>query len=263
VPRFAAFRLACLLLAASAGAAHGEVLRYAGYIAGLKVIEIAAVLRLDDASYRLETRSRTLGVADIFSHSDFHLLAQGNWRGDAPQPVSYSSQGVWHSRQSDVLIDYATGAPEVTRLLPTTEEYPREKVPTALQATGMDGLSVAAGMLRRVAQGNQCAGIRNIFDGRRFSRLAALDGAGEVLEPESRSMFSGPTLRCEIETVLVAGLPLDPDRAEDARRPNHIAIWFARATASRQIVPVKISAEMRLFGHMTLYLSAVEPGDAL
>ena len=260
--RFAALRLACLLLVASAGEGRGEVLRYTGYIAGLKVIEIAASLRIDDASYRLETHSTTVGIADVFSHSDFRLAAEGNWRGETALPSNYRSQGVWHSRESDVIIDYPSGTPEVTRLLPETDEFPREKVPAELRATGMDGLSVMATLLRRVERDNRCAGIRNIFDGRRFSRLAALDGAGEVLGPESRSIYSGPTLTCEVETVLVAGLPLDPDRAEDARRPTHIALWFARATPSHLMVPVKISAEMRLFGHMTLYLSGVEAGDA-
>lgn len=260
--RFAALRLACLLLVASAGEGRGEVLRYTGYIAGLKVMEIAASFDLSDAGYRVLTRTRTLGFADLFSHSDHHIEAYGDWRGDAPLPHRYHSLGVWHSEPNDVLIDYPAGAPVVMKLIPEVEGTPREKVPEALQATGADGLSVLAAVLRGVNRRDQCAGTLNLFDGRRFSRIAAQDGAADVLEKESRSIFVGGTTTCEVEITPLAGLPINAGPDDSARRPTHAEVWFARATPSHLVVPVKISAEMRLFGHMTLYLSGVEAGDA-
>ena len=261
MPRFASAGLACLLLAASVGAGHGEVLRYTGYIAGLKMMEIDASFELTDDGYQVKTHSTTLGLADLFTHSDHHVEADGSWRGETAMPRRYHSKGIWHSEPNDVLIDYPAGTPVVVRLIPQIDGTPREPVPEALAATGEDGLSVLAAILRGVDRREQCAGTLNLFDGRHFSRIAAHDGAAAVLDKESRSIFAGGTTTCEVEITPLAGLPLDAGPDDAVRRPTHVEVWFARATSSHVMVPVKLSAEMRLFGHMTLYLSGVEAGN--
>jgi hypothetical protein len=261
VPRFVAIPLACLLLAVSAGRGHGEVLRYIGYIAGLRMLEIDATFELSDTGYKVETHSTTLGLADLFSHSDHLVEADGGWQGGTALPREYHSLGLWHGEPNDVRIDYPNGMPEVVRLIPKVEGEPLDPVPPALQATGQDGLTVLATVLRDLDRNRSCAGTHNMFDGRHFSRIVAQDGAPAVLGPESRSIFVGPAESCQVEIVPLAGIPVDAGPDDSARKPTHVSAWFARATQSHLMVPVLISAELRLFGHMTLYLSGEGPGE--
>src|SRR5690242_8205057 len=82
---------ACLagLLALTPAAAGAETLlaHYVVRAAGLRVMDVEALLDLDGPRYRIRTRIRTTGLAGVFSRGDQVTSTEGAWRGTEPVPA--------------------------------------------------------------------------------------------------------------------------------------------------------------------------------
>ena len=245
----------CMLLASGVVRAQSVLnLHYNGYVAGLRSTELQARLALGAREYAIDLSSRLVGpVGLIFdTHSSQH--GEGRWVGQGVAPLAYHSSAVVRGAAREIEIAYPQGAPELRRLIPP-QDMPREPVPEALQRQGIDGLSALAMLLREVGAEANCQGSATIFDGRRVSRVSVEGGAVEMLKPSSRSSYSGPARRCEIEYTILAGLPRDMPPDDKARRPNHATAWIAPLSPGAPPVPVKMSVDVRMLGRMTFYLA--------
>lgn len=236
-------------------AARAEVvqLRYRGYAAGLNVVVVDAGLDLTPGRYRVRLNYRTAGTFGAMFPADQEGTVQGRFISGRAVPERFLSIGTFRGRDRIVEIEYPAGDPILRRLVPPAEEE-REPVPPPLQRGTVDPLSGIALLVRQVNATGRCDGTGRTFDGRRLVQFTAATVGDEVLEPSSRSGFSGAALRCRFEARQLAGFLREESR-ERLARPQLGDAWFARTAAAGMLVPVKITFPGRWFGEATLYVT--------
>lgn len=230
---------------------------YAAYARGLNVLNLDVEYAITPRDYRVRLAHRTAGTLGALFRGEQETRVEGRFVGDRPAPVRFFSTGHFRGRPRVTQIDYAGGNPVIRQLLPVNEEE-REPVPEAQQAGTVDSISAMVQLLRQVNATGRCDGRATTFDGRRLSALTARTVGQEVLEPTSRSSYSGPALRCDFEGRQLAGFRTDADPAE-ARRLRPGTAWFARPTPKGPLMPVRVTFEVPVAGSATLYLTASTP----
>lgn len=233
-------------------------LAYAGYVAGFNVMNARAGFRLSPDGYALGVSFQTAGMIGALFRGDNLSLAEGAWSGSRPMPRDYLSGGTWRGNPRHVEIAYPDGQPHVVTVVPP-EDNEREPVPEAMQRGTVDTLSAVAELLHTVALTGRCEGQARTFDGHRVTEVSAHTVGIEVLPPESRSSFSGPALRCDLEGRQLAGFPKDAGPDDMLRKPQHSSIWVASLRPGMPQVPVLMSFETRFFGHVRLYVTQSLP----
>lgn len=244
-----------LLTWAAAGAARAATfdVHYVAYAAGFRVLDITGSISLDARGYKVDLDFRTVGLFGLLVDGSSHTTARGVWQGAATVPALYDSRGRWDGQVRQTTIDYQDGQPVIRALLPANDRE-REPVAAALQANTLDSLSAMAALLRVVQTTGSCDGAARIFDGRRLSQIWVRTGGPEVLPASARSMFQGPTLRCDFEGRLLAGFKYGDDRAR-AARPQRGSAWLASMSVGGPMLPVRIRFSTRFFGDATMYLA--------
>ena len=257
--------LLLLALAVGPGAAAAEPLRasYEVRAAGLRIMEVEAMIDLDAprAGYALELRTRLRGVAAAFGSGEGVSRASGTWRAGQARPAGFSSDGVWRGQARTLLMDYPDGQPVVRRIAPPDEEE-REPVPEELRRGTLDSLSVLAQLMRNVAGSNRCEGRAAVFDGRRRIDFTAVTEGMQAL-PASGEAWGGEALRCRFEGRQVAGFPRD--QPPEDRRPQLGTAWLAAPRPGTPPIPVRVEVPSRWFGALTATLvrvSAAAEGSA-
>jgi len=237
-------------------------LTYSGYIAGFNVFDVKAGVELSPDGYQLGLGFRTVGVVGAVIHSDMLAFSQGVWRPNTVVPQRYLSAGLWRGDQRSADIEYPDGNPHIERLIPH-DDTPRDPIPEAMTHHTADALSAIAFLVNTVATTGGCDGHINTFDGRRLNSVTSHTAGTETLPIESRSFYAGPALRCDLEGRQIAGFPLDAGPDDMLRHTNHSSVWLAPAQPGMPPVPVLMSFEVRLLGHLTLYVTGIRKSAEL
>lgn len=230
---------------------------YAAYAKGLNILNLDAEYAITPRDYRVRLAHRTAGALSALFRGEQETRVEGRFVGERPAPTRFFSAGQFRGQPRVTQIDYPGGTPVVRQLQPPNEQE-REPVPEAMQAGTVDTVSAVAQLVRQVNLTGRCEGRSTTFDGRRLSALAVRTAGQEVLESTSRSSYSGPALRCEIEGRLLAGFRTDAGR-EEAARPRRGSAWFARLQPDGPLVPVRFTFEAPFAGSATAYLVASPP----
>jgi hypothetical protein len=242
--------LAALL--ATPAAAEPLLVRYEVRVRGLLVAQVEATLDLAGPRYAVKTSSRTLGVASVFAGSEQVAIAEGSWRGAAPQPARYRLDGTWRGGRRAVALDWAGTTPRLAALEPPNSGE-REEVPPALQRDTIDALSALAKLARSVAETGRCDLEAQVFDGRRRIDYTARTLGPTVLP--AGGTWSGQALRCDIEGRLLAGFRNGQNTAEQ-REPQPATAWMVAVGPQRLPLPVLIEWPSRWFGTVRANLVA-------
>ena len=241
-----------------AAAAEPTRAHYEAYAGGLNVLRMDADFTITAQDYRVHTVLRTAGTLSAVMRAEQDTTVQGRFVGNRPQPARFYSYGHSRGRQRVTQVDYPAGQPDIRQLIPPAEGDEREPVPPEQQRNTVDTLSAMAQLIRQVGSTGRCEGKVMTFDGRRLAELSARTAGQEVLEPTSRSSFSGPALRCDFVGRQIAGFKKDEDRQALAR-PRTGSAWFAPLVPGGQPVPVRVSFRTGLFGDAVMYI-ANKPG---
>ena len=148
----------------------------------------------------------------------------------------------------------AQQAAQVEDLQPP-QEPEREPVPRALRLHTMDTLSALAQLMRKVELHHSCETTVRTYDGRRLVEVVARTVGIEQLAADSRSIYSGPALRCDFEGTRLAGFLLGEDNAAH-RKPLHGSAWLAPTLPGAPPLPVRIGFQTNWFGWATMDLTA-------
>jgi hypothetical protein len=232
-------------------------LSYDTYAAGFEVMQLTAYFGLGPWDYQVDIDYHTTGLVGFLYRGQQVNKVRGTWQGDHAVPVEFTGVGTWRGQQRRTLIEYEHGEPEVRELVPP-QHSEREPVPRNLQLHTMDTLSALAELMRRVERNHSCETSVHTNDGRRLLEVSARTGGNEMLEPTSRSAFSGPVLRCDFEGHELAGFLLGDNDAEH-RRPLHGSAWLAALRPEGPVLPVRIAFQTRWFGPATMYLTSAAP----
>lgn len=244
-----------MLSATGASAQVAQVqLAYDTYAAGVEVMQMHVFLGLGPWNYRIELDYHTTGLVGLFYRGHQVNTVRGQWQDDQAAPQEFFGEGVWRGRPRRTLIAYDRGVPQIRELQPP-QETEREPVPPELQRHTMDTLSALAQLMRRVQHTGTCDTALRTYDGRRVLDVAAHTGGPERLDPTGRSIFSGPTLRCDFEGRELAGF-LTGENDEEHRRPLRGSAWLAPTLPGAPQLPVRIAFQTRWFGWATMYLTS-------
>ncbi len=236
----------------------GAQISFAGYVAGLNVINVQAGVQLRPGSYRLGLALQTAGMVGMVLHGNTRSLAEGTWNGAMASPARYLSAGTWLGNPRETQITYQAGEPHVDILQPPVD-IARDPVPASLQRGTIDGLSAISFLIATVAATGRCEGQTRTFDGRRVAEATAHTAGIEVLPEESRSTFKGPALRCDLDGQQLAGFPVDAGPDDMLRKPEHSSVWFAVLQPGTIPVPVRALFEARKIGNVRLYITDYQP----
>jgi hypothetical protein len=228
-------------------------LAYDTYAAGLQVMQMRASFGLGPWNYRIAVDYHTTGLVGLLYRGHQTNSVRGNWQDEHADPLEFLGVGIWHGQQRRTLIDYDRGIPEVRDLEPP-QETEREAVPTDLQRHTLDTLSALAQLMRKVEHAGSCETEAHTYDGRRVLDVVAHNAGSETLGATGRSIFSGPTLRCDFEGRELAGFLIGEDD-EEHRRPLHGSAWLAPMLPGAPPLPVRIASQTRWFGWATMYLT--------
>ena len=251
-------RISLIAAGLTLGTAHAEPARvqlsYNVYFTGLDVADLSASFAFAPQSYSAAIAFRMTGALGALYHAEGSSSVDGRFQGDTTQPHALNSSGQFGGKARVTQIGWHNATPVIERMEPPLEPE-REPVPVAEQAHTIDSLSAMATLLHRVWQTGRCESDARTYDGRWLSRIEVRTAAEEVLAPTSRSIFSGPALRCELEGHQLAGFWRDTDPAT-LHRPHRASVWFARTAPGGPLLPVRISVETRGgFGPVVLYLT--------
>lgn len=243
-----------LALLPGSGRADPFLARYEIRAAGLPMMQVEAVIDLDGSHYRVSTRIRSTGVANLLSRSDQMTTVEGAWRGAEPVPAQYRMDGLWRGGQRAVSMDWRPpGQPVLSRLEP--EEPEREPVPETLRRGTVDTLSAMAKLVRTLAVTGRCEGGAAVYDGRRRADIRAWTEGPDRLPGDVP--HAGEVLRCGFESRLLAGGRRDRD-LEEARKPQLSTAWLGRPQPGLPAIPLRIDLPGRWFGGLRVTLLSVE-----
>jgi hypothetical protein len=228
-------------------------LRYQAFAHGLPIMLMDVSLSINPRGYEINLSFHTTGLASLLYPGEQSDNVNGEWNGDHAAPVHFTASGVWRGQTRRTEIVYHDARPQVVALEPPITEE-REPVPSDLQTGTEDTLSALVQLVRHVDSNSNCNTSARIYDGRRLSEIKARTTGAEVMEASGRSIFAGPTLRCDFTGQMLAGFSLNEDRST-ARRPLHGSALFA-PIAGTPALPVRIEFETRWFGDVTMFLTA-------
>jgi hypothetical protein len=231
---------------------------YDAYARGIPVAKAEAGFNFGPGTYQMKLGYHTTGMVGLFLHGHQLDSVIGSWHGVLASPSRFIGEGFWHGIGRYTEIDFQRGRP-ITRVLVPPNVAEREPVPESLQVNTIDTLSALAELIHVVGETGRCETTVHTFDGRRAIEIEAHTVGEEVLEPTTRSSFSGKALHCVFAGQMLAGFKFGDDRARDSK-PLRGSAWLAPMQAGGTPLPVRMTFETRWFGDATMYLTDVGSG---
>ncbi len=249
--------IALLLLAIPATAeAAGTLLHYTARLHGVPLLDITYCLALGPAAYQSSISARTLGLLDFLVHGRSDGRAEGALAGLRVRPAAYEEHGRLSGESHSVAIAYPNGDPVLRHLDPPLEKYRLPIEPDTLPGA-MDGLSAIALETLVATRTGACQGQALVYDGFQLRRGTTHTAGTETLKPDTRSIFSGPALRCETESVLLAGYLKDKPVPPQAR-PRFSTAWLGHLSPDGPMLPLKLSFDADFLGDIIVDLDHAE-----
>ncbi len=248
-------RLALVLLCLCVPAQASTLLHYTARLRGIAFFDVNYCLRLDATSYDAALNARTLGLADFLVHGRVEGRAQGAVAGNTLIPHGYTEHGRISGEEYNLSLAYPAGAPAVQKITPPAEKY-RQPVPASGLAGAVDGMTAIALETLVVTRTHACQGSALVFDGRQLRRLTTHTADQEMLAHSGRSVFAGQALRCDTESVMLAGFLKDQSEARQAR-PHFSKAWLAAVAPGGPAVPVRFAFDADFLGDILVDLDKV------
>jgi hypothetical protein len=238
-----------LMLCAPAEA--GRRLDYTARLRGIPLITVEFCMAVNATSYQARMSARTVGLADILVHGRLEGHASGAIDAGTVKPHDYVEHGRLAGAEHDLAIDYPGGTPKLEAMTPP-DTY-RLAVPQSMLPGAIDGLGALVLQAVVTTRTGACNGAALIFDGRQLRRLTSHSAGQERLTASSRNIFAGSALRCDTQSVMLAGFFKDQAQGPQMR-PRSSSTWLAPLTPGAAMVPVRITFDADLLGDIVVDL---------
>ena len=237
---------------------------YEVYAGGIHAVQ--ARLDIDMATqgrYSLTLGANTRGVLGSLAPWTGTFESHGWIREDGTlQPELHKSTAIWRGESEIKEYDYSREG--VFKGLTVTEgDKVKTEMPDAALTQGTtDVLSATLEVLRKVANGEACAGTAEVFDGDRRFRQIFAPAEAVTLEPSKYNIFGGQAEECTVEVVPVAGEWHEKPRGwmsiqeQGRERGTMPTVWMANMAPGAPAVPIKIRVKTEygtLFMHLAEY----------
>jgi hypothetical protein len=252
--------LLLICLPPTAGAEGAHVLHYTARLHGVPLLDISYCLALGPSSYASSISARTLGLVEMLVHGRSEGHAAGAIEGVRVKPAAYEETGRLSGEDHSVAIGYKNGDPVLRHMEPPLEKY-RLPIPPGDLAGAVDGLSAVALESLVATRSGACQGQALVYDGFQLRRATTRTAGIEVLKPNARSIFSGPALRCDTASEMLAGYLKDKPVPPQAR-PRFSTAWLGRLSPGGPMLPLKLSFDADFLGDIIVDLDRAgeQPG---
>ena len=145
----------------------------------------------EGGSYSVTGRLKTGGLAALLRKIRYDASSNGSVSDGRYVPVSYTENADTGKRQSQAVMAYRRGVPQVKSYNPPREPKPFDVDPATMGGT-VDPLTALYATLRDVDAGGECQVSLKLFDGKRNSQITTSDrqeaGAEVVCQGEYRRL---------------------------------------------------------------------------
>lgn len=219
----------------------------------MEAIVLDVAVKLSDATYRIDLKAHTTGVADFLF--DWALIAEADGRlaDGGVRPDHYLSDVLQRGRKRDVTLRFASDGAITAAIEPPPESDDREPVTPEQRRGAIDPASAVLAVLRALAAVDDCHWTVPVFDGRRRYDLELLDGGHETLTPGDHGRYGGEATRCDFRFKPIAGYQKTGSRRQGANEERTYRGWVAPALPGFPPIPVRIEAN-GVFGFIVVEL---------
>lgn len=170
--------VAALFMALTASQAHAEGApephAFDITLRGIRAADLSFTGSQDGGSYSVTGKLVSSGVMQVVRRVSYDARVTGRVRGDRYIPSAYAEATDTGKRQSESVIEYKGGVPQVISYSPAREPR-RGDLDPATQGRTVDPLTALYAALRDVTAEEACTARLQIFDGRRRTEVVLSD----------------------------------------------------------------------------------------
>lgn len=245
----------------SAASAGQVTLTYVGYLVGIPVLSLTAVVTVPvsggegaaipgDGPYQISATMQTSGNLAALYPYQAQMQSSGKLLGTRPTPHHFQSmQTIWQKRES-VALSYDSDG-HVTIMADPLTQAAQQAVAQGYANNTMDPTSAVLALVGSFSQRNACGGTYAVFDGVRRYDIAVEQAGQANVNMLQQSFYQGPAAECHAMPRLVGGF--QQNAVQSQLYPQSAKLWLARPMKNFPAVPVRIAAQ-NAFGEMVLDL---------
>ncbi|MCB1532089.1 MAG: DUF3108 domain-containing protein [Alphaproteobacteria bacterium] len=144
----------------------------------------------------------------------------------------------------------------------------KKKIDDALTQGTTDALTAALLAMQEVGGGGDCEQSSEVFDGSRRFEMKFNHENAEDLKASKYNIYEGPSVKCTVEVVPVAGKWHEKPRGwmsiqeQGRERGTMPTVWMGRLSKDGPAVPVKIMVKTA-YGNLFMHLAEYRSGDEI
>lgn len=244
---------------------------YEVYAGGIHVLTSVLEVALDERRYDARLGASLVGIPGVFVEWGAEVRSGGVIEGGQLDPSRYQLDRVRRGESQKTVLEFpGNGGIDVTFDPVRTDST--GLVPPDMLADSLDPLSGLISVINTVTEGGGCDATVPVFDGRRRYDLVFDDLGMVSLDPSSLSGYAGPSRRCRMSLVPVAGAFRDDDdddddgdgfwsRSPESDRRRQMDIWLAQPIAEGPTLPVRMVGRSSI-GAVVIHLRQAQPATS-
>ncbi len=249
---------------------HSQVMTYDVYAGGIHAVQAKLEVGYQkNDRYDLRIDAQTIGFLKKLAPWSGTFETIGKRQQNGGRPEIHRSTALWRDENEMKEYSYdAQGSLRAVRVIEEGQDKPQEVLDPALVKDTTDILSATLAVMESVAQGGECQGAADIYDGARRFELAFRHADREEMKATDYNVYSGPAVRCEVEVTPEGGAWHKKPRGwmsiqEQGRLKGSLpTVWMAQLDKDGPAVPVKIRVKTD-YGTLFMHLTSYQSGDAL
>ncbi len=254
----------------SAKAAGGETqnMIYDVYAGGFHVVQ--ADVKIDEAAkgrYEIKMGARTYGFLGKVAPWFGTFETKGWLTKNERQPELHESITTWRAEEETNTYNYGRdGSFKSYVVKEHGKEAEKKDVEAEVTQGTIDALTAALKVFDTVAEGGECSGTSEVFDGKRRFEQTFKNVGQATLESSKYNIYGGAATECTVEIKPVAGKWHDKPRGwlsiqEQGRdRGMMPTVWLASLTENGPAIPVKIRVKTA-YGTLFMHLAQYQNGE--
>ncbi len=243
-----------------------QKLRYDVYAGGIHALQADLDIDLSKKGrYSLELSAQTYGLLGKLAPWDGTFESHG-WTGKPNKTETHVSSTTWRDELEVKKYSYRkNGTFKEFRIEEDGKKTEIKKVDKKLTKGTSDSLTATLNMMQFVANGGECEGTTEVFDGKRRYKMVFKQKREVTLKKSRWNVYEGKALECTVEVQPIAGKWHKKPRGwmsiqeQGRKRGTMPTIWMAKMVEGQPAVPVKVRVKTSygtLFMHMTQFESA-------
>ncbi len=248
--------------------AEEQNLVYEVYTGGIHALQAHMTLKSVNGRYDIVLEAKTRGFLGKMAPWEGIFESHGWIEKDGIyKPELHKSTAIWRGEEEIKEYKYKRDG-HFIGLTEIVDGKAQDKSGLTAELTDgtTDALTGALNVLVKVAQGGECAGSEEVFDGKRRFKQIFVDYGVTTLTPTKYNIFKGDAAECTIEVKPVAGEWHKKPRGwmsiqeQGRERGSMPTLWAAQLKNGSPAVPVKIRVKTS-YGVLFMHLAEFKDNE--